>query len=230
MAAARPISARGPVKASSTASESAQKNAPVSERAARSRRAGRKLTARLPPRPRRDDDARGPQDLLAQPPARLDHGEHRALGDLGRRLRDQRLVLARVEDRALGRDLGQALAGQHVAQGARGQRHAAAQRLVDARLGERVERALEVVEHRQERAQDARAGLRGLLLGEPRLALLVVVEVGREPAQVVEVLVALALELRDPVLLRTRRPHRAPGRGRRLRRRRPRLRPRRGCV
>ena len=31
----------------------------------------------------------------------------------------------------------------------------------------------------------------GLLLGEPRLALLVVVEVGREPAQVIEVLVAL---------------------------------------
>ena len=74
---------------------------------------------------------------------------------------------------------------------------AAAQRLVDAGLLERVERALEIVEHRQERAQDARAGLRGLLLGEPRLALLVVVEVGREPAQVVEILVALALEVGD---------------------------------
>ena len=108
---------------------------------------------------------------------------------------------------------------EDVAQRARGQRHAAAQRLVDARLGERVERALEVVEHRQERAQDARAGLRGLLLGEPRLALLVVVEVGREPAQVIEVLVALALEICDLILLglggRLRRRVRAPARRRR---------------
>ncbi len=101
----------------------------------------------------------------------------------------------------VGRDLRQALAAQHVAQSARGQRHAAAQRLLDARLRERVERALEVVEHGQERAQDARAGLRRLLLGEPRLALLVVVEVGREPAQMVEVLVALALEIGDAVEL-----------------------------
>ena len=61
-----------------------------------------------------------------------------------------------------------------------------------------VERALEVVEHGQELGDDAlaRAGEDLRLL--PRDALAVVVEVGRDAAQVVEDLLALALGVLEP--------------------------------
>ena len=167
----------------------------------RSRRAGREAHCPPPSAAGRDDDARGPQDVLAEPPARLDHGQHRALGDLGGRLGDQRLVLARVEDPPSG-----AISARpsRASTSRRALAVSATPRRSDSStpaLRELVERALEIVEHGQERTQDARAGLRRLLLGEPRLALLVVVEVGRQPSQVIEVRVALELELRDPVQL-----------------------------
>ena len=102
----------------------------------------------------------------------------------------------RVE-RPVGRDLLDALGGEHARE--RVLRHANALehlRLLVVLGG--VERALEVVEHGQELRDDALAGAREDLRLLPRHPLAVVVEVRRDAAEVVEVLVPLALGVLQP--------------------------------
>ena len=98
---------------------------------------------------------------------------------------------------AVGRDLLHALGGEHA--GERVLRHADALehlRLLVVLGG--IERALEVVEHRQELGGEplARAGVQLCLLARDALA--VVVEVRRDPAQVVHHLLVLALGVLEP--------------------------------
>ena len=113
-------------------------------------------------------------------------------------LREERLVHVRVERAAVvGRDLLHALRGEHARE--RVLRHADALehlRLLVVLCG--FERALEVVEHRQElRGKPlACAGVQLCLLARDALA--VVVEVRRDPAQVVHHLLVLALGVLEP--------------------------------
>ena len=119
--------------------------------------------------------------------ARLD-----ALGRLGH----ERLVDVRVE-RALGGDLFDALRGEQARE--RVLRHAdALEHLRVLVVLGRVERALEVVEHGQELGDDPLPGAREELRLLAHDALAVVVEVGRDPTQVVEVLVPLPLGVLQP--------------------------------
>ena len=64
----------------------------------------------------------------------------------------------------------------------------------------RVERPLEVVEHRQELLHEPLVGARDQALLVARGPLAVVVELGGDALQVVEVLVALSLEEREALL------------------------------
>ena len=95
----------------------------------------------------------------------------------------------RVE-RALGRDLGEPFLRERVGERAVDEPDA----LLELRLlvlGGRLERALEVVEHRHELLDEPLVGARGQLLLVARHPLAVVVELGLQPLQRVEVLVAL---------------------------------------
>ena len=125
--------------------------------------------------------------------ALLDAVHHRSLGVLGRRVRRDRLVDLRIERVAVGLDLGDAARGQEL-----GQLHA---HHVDARddlgalLTERGDRALQVVDDREQIA-DQLVG-RGL---RRRLAIALaaaaeIVELRLHPLQRGQVLVSLATRL-----------------------------------
>ena len=66
-------------------------------------------------------------------------------------------------------------------------------------LGGGLERPLEIVEHRQELLDQPLVGARDQALLVARHPLAVVVELGREPLQVVEMRVALPLDLDEPL-------------------------------
>ena len=139
---------------------------------------------------------RGAQDDVAHAVAALDDLDHVPGLDALRGLREERLVDVRVE-RPVGRDLLHALGGEHAGEGVL--RHADALehlRLLVVLGG--IERALEVVEHGQELGDEplARAGVQLCLLARDPLA--VVVEVRRDPAQVVDHLLVLALGVLEP--------------------------------
>ena len=121
-------------------------------------------------------------------------------------LRHQCLVDVRVE-RPHGVDLLDTLRGEQARE--RVLRHAdALEHLRVLVVLGRVERALEVVEHGQELDDDPLAGAREELRLLSHHALAVVVEVGCDPTQVVEVLVPLPLGVLQPrkqLVLRCRR-------------------------
>ena len=145
----------------------------------------------------RDHDPCRPQHAVAEPVALLQHLDHGALLRLGR-LREQRLVDVRVEG-ALGRDLLEALLAQRVRERAVHEANA----LLELRLLVLVrghERPLEVVEHGQELLDEPLGGTRDQALLVARGALAVVVELGREALEVVEVLLGLRLGLGEALL------------------------------
>ena len=113
-------------------------------------------------------------------------------------LAEERLVDVRVE-LPVGVDLYEALLGERVPE--------LAVRRVDALLELRllvllggVERALEVVEHGQELLDEPLVGARDQALLVARGPLAVVVEVGGDALEVVQVLVPLRLERAEPLL------------------------------
>ena len=101
-------------------------------------------------------------------------------------------MAVRIEQLARRVELGDALALEQRPERAMHQRDAIGDRLVLGRL-EGAERTLEVVEHGQEIVEQPLGGPLAELLVLARHALLVVVELGGEPPQLVEVLIAIAL-------------------------------------
>jgi hypothetical protein len=142
----------------------------------------------------RHDHAGGPQDEVAQPVALL-----RDLDDAAflrvRWLREQGLVDVRVEA-AVRLDLLEPLPLQQVGQRPVHERDALLELRLLVLLG-RLERPLEVVDYGQQLLHEALRGPGGRQLLIPRDAFAVVVELRREPAQVVEVLVRPLLGGRD---------------------------------
>src|SRR2546423_2872921 len=132
--------------------------------------------------------------MVSEPVALLHDLEHRALLGLGR-LREERLVDVRVEA-AVRLDLGEALAVERVLQLAVDEANAFLELclLVLLRGGQR---ALQVVEHRQELLHEPLVGARDQALLVTRNPLAIVLEVGSDALEVVEQLVALGLELAD---------------------------------
>ena len=144
----------------------------------------------------RHDHARGAQHDVADPIAALHDLRDVPRLDALRRLGQQRLVDVRVE-RPVGGDLLDALRGEHA--GERILRHANAfENLGVLMVLGGVECALEVVEHGQELCDDTLAGAGEQLHLLARDALAVVVEVGRDAAQVVHRLLVLALRVLEP--------------------------------
>ena len=144
-------------------------------------------------RRRRDNDPRRPDHAVAEAVALLQHLEHGAFLRV-RRLREERLVDVRVEA-AVRLDLRETLARQSIAQGPLHQTNALFElRLLVLFRGR--ERALEIVEHGQELLDEPLVGARDQALLIARDPLAVVLELGRDPLEVVQVLVTLGLERR----------------------------------
>ena len=138
----------------------------------------------------------GRSDVVTQPVALLQHPDHRARLRLGG-LRDQRLVDVRVEE-ALGLDLDQPLLREHLGQLPVDEANAVLELRLLVVLGG-LERAAEVVDHRQELLDEPLVGARDQRLLIARGPLAVVVELRLQALQVVEVLVPLARDLSELV-------------------------------
>src|SRR5581483_4349034 len=145
----------------------------------------------------RDHDPRRAQHEVAQPVALLQDLDDGARLRAVDGLREQRLVDVRVE-RAVGLDLPQAGAGEHVRERTVDEPDAVLELRLLVLL-RRDQRPLEVVEHGQELLDErlARACGPGGALARGPLA--EVVELGFQPPERVEVLVALAPKLRRGV-------------------------------
>ena len=118
---------------------------------------------------------------------------------------------------AVGLDLGEALLLERLAERLLDELHAVDERRLFVPLGG-LERALEVVEDREELLHEPLVGVRDQALLVAQRPLAVVLEVGLRALEEVEVLVALGLRSRervvDPERRRPRRPTPAPLRAR----------------
>src|SRR5205823_2815793 len=144
-----------------------------------------------------DHDTGRPHHPVTEPVALLHDLEHGTLLRLGR-LGEQRLVDVRVEA-AVRLDLGEALALESRLQLLMDQTNALLELCLFVRLGG-GKRPLEVVERRQQLLDQPLMGARDQALLVTRGPLAVVVEVGRDPLEVVQVLVPLCLERGEPLL------------------------------
>ena len=127
--------------------------------------------------------------------AALQHLEHRAFLVVLRRLRHDRLVDVGVEEcPGLDRNLLEAVTLERAAQLA-GDELQAGDQLALLVLGGGLERATHVVHHRQQGLHDDFGGAQAVLFRVALHALAVVVELGLQAAQVIEVLVALGGQL-----------------------------------
>ena len=142
----------------------------------------------------RDADERWAQDPVTQPVAPLQLADHLVVGMFRGRLVDDRLVQVRIEWQAERLDLGHALGLQQVAQLALDQAHPIDPALVG--IGRDVlERAIEIVDHGQQLADQQRVGE----LREPLTLLVdpapVVGEVGGSALQAAQVFIGLLARL-----------------------------------